>query len=504
MEELLRVENKVDDLDIQYDILTPNKDIAEIDARLDSLQVEIDKINKNIAKYTNDADWIDNSVAIASGVLCGIIDILFVGELSLESANEMGQEKVNAFVMQAAKKTGYKGDDLSGAIKFLEKKFPIAADKVTNQFGGGLQHHLRDFSHHPTPVGLVFSILTQFTHNVYGTDVTGSFSSCELGDDGLELIGKTIPQKITFGVINWVFHMVSDMAGSSGSVAMGKIGTGIPGPIGSLLKEMSALPMFRKTNEKGYKEFSVFVSKLFNGTLLGKRDENGKIIEPLKVDFRTEVGIAEHLKKQAIPVMINDYVVKGFYFIRRFIQEAKKIHSFKELKNINWERTFPYGNRTIARMVTISSGAFMAVDMADAAIRAAISSGGTAPAFMTTFALRVNVVGVGKFAIAVGTDLSMEAKKNKLESKVANINTQIMYYKEAKVFFKLGDVMQQVDNAERLIDAVSENIIRIESYCNETIDELSSDFYEVNKSAPKFVENNKELSEELLRKFSEV
>ena len=46
---------------------------------------------------------------------------------------------------------------------------------MTNDFGGGKHHHLRDFSHHPTPVGLLFSILSQFTGIGYGTDVNGAF-----------------------------------------------------------------------------------------------------------------------------------------------------------------------------------------------------------------------------------------------------------------------------------------------------------------------------------------
>ena len=85
----------------------------------------------------------------------------------------------------------------------------------------------------------------------------------------------------------WFFHMVSDMAGSSTSVGKGSAGTGLPGPIVSFLKEISALPIFRNMNKDGYKEFSVWISKLFNGTLLGKRDESGKLIENPATDDKT-------------------------------------------------------------------------------------------------------------------------------------------------------------------------------------------------------------------------
>ena len=67
------------------------------------------------------------------------------------------------------------------------------------------------------------------------------------------------------------------MAGSSGTAGTTG-GTGIPGPILSLAKELSVLPFFRDLNV-GDNTLSVFLSKLFNGTLLAQHDENGKIIK---------------------------------------------------------------------------------------------------------------------------------------------------------------------------------------------------------------------------------
>ena len=46
------------------------------------------------------------------------------------------------------------------------------------------------------------------------------------------------------GSITWFYHLVSDMAGSS-STAGKTGGTGIPGPILALAKEMSAIPIFK-------------------------------------------------------------------------------------------------------------------------------------------------------------------------------------------------------------------------------------------------------------------
>ena len=172
-------------------------------------------------------------------------------------------------------------------------------------------------------MGLVCSILTQFTGNVYGTDVAGAFQCVPLNKDGLNLVGKSFPEKIMCGAVNWFFHMVSDVAGSSGSAMKGSFGTGLPGPLVSLLKEFSSTRLFKKQDAKGCKEFSVYISKLFNGTLLGERDSKDNLI-PLKFDLRTEMGVAMQVGKQTIPVIINECIVRSFFLLRRLLQELSR------------------------------------------------------------------------------------------------------------------------------------------------------------------------------------
>ena len=58
-------------------------------------------------------------------------------------------------------------------------------------------------------------------------------------------------------------------------------------------------------------------------------------------------------------------------------------------------------------MLTIATGTFTAIDLADAAIRSAIKSGGEPMTFLKNFVLLVNFVGVGRFAIAIGQDTLM-------------------------------------------------------------------------------------------------
>lgn len=475
---IVNLKNTCEDFAVEFEVLPPVdfdremderqrkifEGIASIDKQLAENQKVLDELNSEINKLTNHADGIDYMVAVASGVLAGIIDIVFVEDFSLEKANEWGNEKTNNFVVKIAQKQGYKGDDLYGAAKFLEEKYPIAADKATPGFGGGLQHHIRDFSHHPTPIGLLFSFLTQFTHKVYGTDVAGFFQVVELKEKDLILVGKNFPEKITFGVINWFFHMVSDMAGSSSSILDGRVGTGLPGPLLSLLKEISVLPIFRKLNKDGYKEFSVWIQRLFNGTLLGKRDENKKLI-PLKFDLRTEIGVAQQLGKQAVPVIINECIVRGFYFIRRFYMELRdnNVAKVSDIKNINWENTLPFKNRTVIRMLTISIGTMTAIDLADAAIESAVKSGGVGPAFVSNMLVKVNFVGVGRFAIAVGSDVKMGVKRSKLRNeRIIAMNEQIFlmngktFYKQAEMWIAAESAGETIEEAYTLMEKTAE------------------------------------------------
>ena len=370
-------------------------------------------------------------------MLCGVVDSFYAGAFSYEEAFKNGKESVDSFVMKVAKNHGYKGDDLTDAVRCLEEKYPIAADKATNDFGGGLYHHLRDFSHHPTPLGLFFSILTQFTKSVYGTDVHGKFTPVELKDNGLLLIGRSIPEKITFGVINWFYHMASDMAGSSGSIMKHTYGTGLPGPIGSLLKEASALPIFKETNAKGHKEASVWVTELFNGNVLKITDSDGKL---MPFDLRAEIGIAEHIGKQTVPVLINECIVRAFYFIRRLVAELKEkpIKSIEQFNTLDWSKILPKSNRTITQMLAISTTTFSAADMTDAAVRAAIESAGNYVAFSIRFVSRINYVGIARAALAIKHEYDMESEEARLwhekrlllEQKSAQIVAQIDVYEK--------------------------------------------------------------------------
>lgn len=468
-------------------------EMDSLDEKLKVIDERVDELNEEIDRLTCHAEGIDYIMAVASGIISGAIDVLYVGEFSLDRGRKWSEEKVNKFVIELAKKKGYKGNDLQGAIRTLEK-YGTPSDSVTAVFGGGKQHHLRDFAHHPTPVGLMFSLLTQFTGMAYGTNTAGIFQTIPITDK--RFIGKNFPEKIIFGLVYWMLHMASDMAGSNSSPGAG---TGLPGPVLSLLKEISSIPVFK--DSKKVNELRVNISKLFNGTLLAKRDENGKIMRgpdgkpmTLRFDLRTEMGVAHEIGRQAVPVIVNEALVRGFYFFRRLIQQLKEKGN---LNKIEWRKTLPFKNRTIVRMMTIATGTFTAIDIADAGIRAVVKSGGFNPATLGNFILRVNFVGVGRLAIAVGTDVGMGLKKGIKENERIKLKGQQLELLNAKMFYKEADMWIEAERTDEAIQKVYKIMEKTSAEFVKSWDEIKLLLEKSGDHIEKIRKNNKELTNEL-------
>ena len=376
------------------------------------------------------ADKWDYLLAVGSGIACGMMDILWTGDFSLAEGRNISAQQIDTLVKKTAKILGCESDDLKNCVKFLEDKFPIPADGSTSDFGGGLQHYLRDFAHHPTIVGLIFSLLTQFTYKSYGTDLNGNFIIADVPDKSKILIGEDISSKIVNGTIIWFFHLISDMAGSRSTAGLSG-GTGIPGPILSVAKEMSVLPFF-KNLKKDDMSISLFLSKLFNGTLLAKHDENGKIIPDsiVKLDLRGEIGFVIELEKQVIPVVANECIVRIFYMIRRLAQQIKQvdIKSIDDFKKVRVNEILPINSPTLARMLTVATGVFTTLDVSDAVIT-------------KKYWVSVNYVGIGRFTLALGNEMVWALKRRdikKIKDMYEKINRYTYTSTDQKIYERIG------------------------------------------------------------------
>ena len=409
-------------------------DLNILSMNVNSLYSVIFNLDSQIDMLSSKADKWDYLLAVSSGIACGMMDILWTGDFSLAEGRNISAQQINNLVKKTAKILGCESDDLKNCVKFLEDKFPIPADGNASDFGGGLQHHLRDFAHHPTIIGLIFSLLTQFTYKSYGTDLNGNFIMVDVPDKSKIFIGEDIFSKIVNGTIIWFFHLISDMAGSRSTVGLSG-GTGIPGPILSIAKEMSVIPFF-KNFKKDDMSISLFLSKLFNGTLLAKHDENGKIIPDsiVKLDLRGEMGFVVELEKQIIPVIANECIVRTFYMIRRLAQQIKQvdIKSIDDFKKVRVNEIFPINSPTLARMLTVATGVFTTLDVSDAVIT-------------RKYWVSVNYVGIGRFTLALGNEMVWALKRRdikKIKDMYEKINRYTYTNTDRRIYERIGGNME--------------------------------------------------------------
>lgn len=517
-------------LEVEYEIasLRPysndsSNEITEglnnIEKRITENQGIIDQLNFEIDKLTNHADGLDYTIAVASGILTGLIDSFFVGEFNFAELKADANKHVNKFVEGYAKLRGYedKGAGLKGAIQFLEEKFPVLQD---NYKGLGVSssklHHLEDIAHHPTILGLISSIGVSFFRTATFIDKEGRITFVSLNTDKKELIkiwspivisgvlrwlvhlaeskiiekgNNELPKplhKLLVGISytpaiitilkvadNWFGHLVSDMGGSR-STAGG--GMGIPGLFISFLKEISPLPFLKDTKLPQY------VSDLYSKG---------------KWDLRSEMAIMEYAGKQSIPVILNELLVRIFYFVRHLIIEYKKNNSWDD---VNWDNVVPWRNRTITRMITIASGTLVAVDAADAAIRSALKSGGEPTTFFANIVLRINFVGIGRFAIAIGSDMYMGYKCNRLRNERMYRQSEQLMLLSAKLYYKESDMWKAAKDTQEAID----EMIRTAEHSMLHMFEGLKDIEDTLQTLPQDIQESKKYDPTLTKDLSDI
>ncbi len=462
-----------DDLKVEYEIINieDSQDeeikkyvkakIKNIDSAIDINDSKLQEYNKQLKKFTNQADALDYTVAIGSGILAGIIDSFFVGDFSLSDGKKWGNEQLEKIV----KKLG-KNDNVYEAKKNLEKfHIPSDTSKVWNKKNiTPHTHRIDDLAHHTSLVGLISSITTQFTEISYFQNRFGENLCLDITDKGL--IGNNLSEKIFAGTVNWFYHLVSDMTKSEGNIGYGM---GIPGPILSLAKELSMLPGINKTKLPQIIDY--FYVKGF--------------------DLRTELGVLQQLGKQAIPVILNEVLIRVFYFFSRLIKEYKEKENFKD---IDWKNVLPYKNRTLTRMLTISSGTFLAFDLLDAGIR----SGGN----WGTFVLRVNFVNIGRFTVSCYNEYKMEREKEKIKKDILDLYSQQLSLNNIKLSYNIAGMWVSTKEAIENIEEFSNNIQNSIPYIDNSNKELKEELDKIGDSIDIIKKENK--NQKLLKNLKSI
>ena len=448
-------------------------DEESIDQREALLKKYSDECCAELDRLTCNADNLDLLASVCCGVAAGIVDAVVVGKWDFSSAKALSDEEMNRIVTDFAKKNpkykdflgrGKDGDRLENAIAFLEKEYHLPGDGAYQQKGlnmgvGGKDHRLADFSHHNSVVGLICSILVQFADKAVFFNPAGELFRIPITvDPEGQFVGENTPAKIFSGIVNWFISVGRAAALRKGHLMSDKdTPQGIPGTFLSIMKELSVLPCF-KDKDFGIKLRNAYANGI--GTGSGQLDlgQFNALFSGAssKFDMRTEMAIGHELKRQSIPVMVNEMLVRGVYFVRRFIAELQEKGA---VDKIDWRKCIPINNRTIQRMVTVASGTFVAVDLADAFIESAIESKGNQAMLAEGVILRINFVNIGRFALGCAVDIGSGARKTTYEFMSIELTTGSMAVAAERTFLHVKKRGSKAEERELILaEALGEEI----------------------------------------------
>lgn len=517
MNNLVELKTTQDHFSVEYEVFSPdprkNKistEIDDIDQRIANYNERLNKLDTDIDRLTNHSDGFDYAAAVICGIVTGIIDATVVGEWNFKKAKETADadvtEKVISFAnkqpgyLEYCKKHQKESGSFDSAVAFLEERFHLPGDGAyqTGKYGiGAKTHRLDDFCHHPTLFGLFSSVFVQFQgKTLYINKEAGTVRIPVEINEYEQFVGHNVVTKIFSGVVNWFIVCAKTIKNWYGHL-MSDAGTkaGIPGRFLSIITDLASCPGFRN---------KAFLSKLRDAYVNGFGDGKGqvdlgafnKLFEGAesKLDIRTENAIAGELNRQAMPVVLNEVLVRSIYFIRRLIFELKEK---KDVMKLEWSKIIPFNNRTISRMMTIASGTFTTIDMADAAIHAAVKSAGNGGKFLSNCVLRVNFVGVSRFAISLSNDAIMGAQCYSKRNARIDIYKEAIGLSEAKVFYKQADMWIAAENTSKtLSDAYAEMEKAIETHLV-CLEENEKDLETIGEYAATINEKNEGLINEI-------
>lgn len=380
-EHLMLLELSINENDYEFasDIKTA---LSTAESKLDIVSTRLEEKLECLKKLTPECDKTDYILSACSGAMCGVLDIFLVGKPGESPIGKITDKWFDNRTEDFARLCGWEGEkgNLSSAIRYLEKKFKIPYDQ--NGIGDiakeildltPTDHHFKSLGHNPTLLGLFFSILDQF-RNTSHFIVDGELITLSKFDGEFYLEGRDIPSKLLCGFVNWFGHLISDISGSSSSKGRGM---GIPSPFWSWTNDIIAIKKSLK--------IPVF--------------EFDKSINELALEIYKQGYDARFQTTQAIPVFVNELLVRLIYSIRRILRylsvTQKEDRSFVSL----WKSCEPFSNATVKRMLTVAHGTFCAIDAGDAIARGFIAGGGILN--VTEFLLRLNIVGIGRFSISL-------------------------------------------------------------------------------------------------------
>jgi len=433
------MENEILSAQILLHPVDPSTATADIDA-------ELEKVEQALKSYTCTASMLDYSVAVISGIIAGFIDAFVVGETPLIQA---GQAPVSEQLMEVVKKVLAKD-----ALK--DKAASPVMHRPVQKGIPAMIPELQKIASQANPLGMLASVLVQIGQGGMLNNKNNKiqmFPDGVSGDDGIILIVAAA----ILGILKWLSSISSDENNQDNSgikfksllklCELIRTAPAFSAVVNAAEKWQKQLPNEMKNATKGSdsdmgpkKAFLSFFMMLGNVPEL-KNTNLQKVVKTVQKGKQlglNEIPIIRSLTRQAFPVLINEIVVRSFFFAARL---AKELKANEDISSINWENVIPLGNRDIDRMMALSTMTLSVSDTVDAAIHAAIDSCGNSVLFATRFVTRFNYVAAGRAAVAVVKEISNE----KAEAELIHRKRLLEEAKTAKALEILYDYQQQLE-----------------------------------------------------------
>lgn len=396
-----------------------------------AMDTEEVQTNKELLLHHDKCDKYDYLIAVGCGVVGGLIDIFLVGTPGNSVLGGWTDKQVDSAVKKFAKLLGWspsegKKNSVASAIGFLEKKFKINYDQrhtadVGNMFNMNTRnHHIMSLAHSLDIVGLFFSILEQFTS-------TSAFVSdgqlVIIKTETFELQGGNFIAKLFCGIANWFGHIMSDIAGSSGSRGNGGRGSGV------------AIPFYEIFQFFKFGKFNVGKDKQDFATIAIRAFQEG-------YDFR--FGVAA-----AIPIAVTNLSIKLIWSLRRYFQYKLPLCECIPIRR----------HDSLRIMILIGNSTLCVMDGVDAVVE----SGGNALLILT----RLNIIGwlrlvrlvfkeiCVRLDITDAVEYNLESMKRinvAIEERIAQIEKLDIerFNKETKQYNDLNNLLERVNSENEL------------------------------------------------------
>lgn len=416
----------------------------------DDIVMKYDKLQVRIAMAQGrKCDKYDYLIAIFCGAVAGIIDSVFVGVPGKGILGKWTDASTDSVIKVLAKKHGWAprsdSETIGNAIKYFENKYPVNYDQSYGQAAGQLlgmsarNHHIKSLAHAPDIIGLLFSVLDQFTDTSHFLD-NGRLITFDTQTSSLR--GCNNPYaKIFAGICNWFWHIISDFAGSSNRAeGLMNRGSGV------------SIPFFEMFQLCDFGEFTYAKSAGTETVTLA--DFSVKLFEE---GYDARFGLT-----MALPLLLNDLIIRFLWGMKQKFYHKKQ-----------WKDCIPGKEHPDLRLMLIVGNATLClIDGLDAGIR---SKGN-----LLNFFLHFNMIAWFKLSVRIFKEIQIRFNFSYEDMKLQfeYLNYQMQAYLEQLKSIDYDGYYKQLAELDGLACLLEVDIERASSYMSDYIEahNIETDF----------------------------